>query len=332
MLIAAHGNSLRALVKHLDGISEEEIVGLNIPTGIPLVYELDDDLKPLRTTTWATPRRRARPPRRSRSRRNGHEHRGTFFILCLKLSGEETDHGQTVVRLLAAVCAALLAGCGGDSAAKQGKGGREAGAGGGERNAESGANALPSREVQLAHAETGHLARTVTVSGTLAADEQAELAMKVAGRLADLAVDLGDRVRQGQVLARLVAHRLPAPRRAGGDRPGAGAGPPRPPAGRRRDRRRTPRGDRGGPAGRRRPCAQARLTPRPRAAPVRASSSSRAPTSTPPRPLRVAEARYQDAVEEVRNRQALLLAQRRSELELAQQQLADSVLRRRSTA
>ena len=48
VVIAAHGNSLRALVKHLDGISEEEIVGLNIPTGIPLVYELDDDLKPLR--------------------------------------------------------------------------------------------------------------------------------------------------------------------------------------------------------------------------------------------------------------------------------------------
>jgi len=47
VLIAAHGNSLRALVKHLDGISEEEIVGLNIPTGIPLVYELDRDLRPL---------------------------------------------------------------------------------------------------------------------------------------------------------------------------------------------------------------------------------------------------------------------------------------------
>jgi 2,3-bisphosphoglycerate-dependent phosphoglycerate mutase len=47
-LIAAHGNSLRALVKYLDHISDEEIVGLNIPTGIPLVYELNDDLKPLR--------------------------------------------------------------------------------------------------------------------------------------------------------------------------------------------------------------------------------------------------------------------------------------------
>jgi 2,3-bisphosphoglycerate-dependent phosphoglycerate mutase len=47
VVIAAHGNSLRALVKHLDGVSEEEIVGLNIPTGIPLVYELDDDLAPV---------------------------------------------------------------------------------------------------------------------------------------------------------------------------------------------------------------------------------------------------------------------------------------------
>ena len=46
VLIAAHGNSLRALVKYLDGISDEAIVGLNIPTGIPLVYELDDSLKP----------------------------------------------------------------------------------------------------------------------------------------------------------------------------------------------------------------------------------------------------------------------------------------------
>ncbi len=47
VLICAHGNSLRALVKHLDRISEQDIVNLNIPTGIPLVYELDDNLKPL---------------------------------------------------------------------------------------------------------------------------------------------------------------------------------------------------------------------------------------------------------------------------------------------
>jgi 2,3-bisphosphoglycerate-dependent phosphoglycerate mutase len=48
VLIAAHGNSLRALVKYLDNISEEKIVSLNIPTGIPLIYELDDDLKPIK--------------------------------------------------------------------------------------------------------------------------------------------------------------------------------------------------------------------------------------------------------------------------------------------
>ena len=48
VVIAAHGNSLRALVMYLDGISESDIVELNIPTGIPLIYELDDQLKPLR--------------------------------------------------------------------------------------------------------------------------------------------------------------------------------------------------------------------------------------------------------------------------------------------
>lgn len=48
VLIAAHGNSLRAMVKFLDNVSEEDIVNLNIPTGVPLVYELDDDLKPLK--------------------------------------------------------------------------------------------------------------------------------------------------------------------------------------------------------------------------------------------------------------------------------------------
>jgi 2,3-bisphosphoglycerate-dependent phosphoglycerate mutase len=47
VLIVAHGNSLRALVKHLDGITDEDIMGLNIPTGIPLLYELDDDLAPI---------------------------------------------------------------------------------------------------------------------------------------------------------------------------------------------------------------------------------------------------------------------------------------------
>ena len=56
VLVAAHGNSLRALVKYLDGISDEEIVGLNIPTGVPLVYELDEDAAPARPAAiWGTP-------------------------------------------------------------------------------------------------------------------------------------------------------------------------------------------------------------------------------------------------------------------------------------
>lgn len=49
VLIAAHGNSLRALVKYLDGVPEQDIVELNIPTGMPLVYELDESLKPLKS-------------------------------------------------------------------------------------------------------------------------------------------------------------------------------------------------------------------------------------------------------------------------------------------
>lgn len=55
VLIAAHGNSLRALVKHLDNISDDDIAGLNIPTGIPLVYELDENLKPTKPAYYLDP-------------------------------------------------------------------------------------------------------------------------------------------------------------------------------------------------------------------------------------------------------------------------------------
>jgi 2,3-bisphosphoglycerate-dependent phosphoglycerate mutase len=48
VMLVAHGNSIRALVKYLDGISDDDIVELNIPNGVPLVYEFDDNLKPLR--------------------------------------------------------------------------------------------------------------------------------------------------------------------------------------------------------------------------------------------------------------------------------------------
>ena len=70
VLIAAHGNSLRALIKYLDGISDSDIVGLNIPNGVPLVYELDENLKPIKHYYLGRTRsRRRRPPSRSRARR-----------------------------------------------------------------------------------------------------------------------------------------------------------------------------------------------------------------------------------------------------------------------
>jgi 2,3-bisphosphoglycerate-dependent phosphoglycerate mutase len=57
VLVAAHGNSLRALVKYLDDISDEAIVALNIPTGVPLVYDLDDDLRPVASRYLGDPDR-----------------------------------------------------------------------------------------------------------------------------------------------------------------------------------------------------------------------------------------------------------------------------------
>ncbi len=60
VLVAAHGNSIRALVKYLDGISDDDIVGLNIPNGIPLVYELDADLRPIRRAYLGDPEAAAR--------------------------------------------------------------------------------------------------------------------------------------------------------------------------------------------------------------------------------------------------------------------------------
>ena len=60
VIIAAHGNSIRALVKYLDNISDEEIPGLNIPTGLPLVYELDEELKPIKSYYLGDPEEAAK--------------------------------------------------------------------------------------------------------------------------------------------------------------------------------------------------------------------------------------------------------------------------------
>jgi 2,3-bisphosphoglycerate-dependent phosphoglycerate mutase len=72
VLVTAHGNSLRALYKYLNNVSREEILELNIPTGIPLLFELNDDLTVQSFATWATRKRRARPPKPwpTRARRN----------------------------------------------------------------------------------------------------------------------------------------------------------------------------------------------------------------------------------------------------------------------
>jgi 2,3-bisphosphoglycerate-dependent phosphoglycerate mutase len=83
-IIAAHGNSLRALIKFLDGVSDEEIVGLNIPTAQPLVYELDDDLRPDPPLLPRQCRRnpgghRSRPPHRARPNPRGNPFSPSFW-------------------------------------------------------------------------------------------------------------------------------------------------------------------------------------------------------------------------------------------------------------
>ena len=83
VLVAAHGNSLRAVVKHLDRISDDDIVGLNIPTGMPLLYRLDDDLQPDRQG------RRVPRPRRRRRRRRRRRQPGPLS------SGSPVDRGLT---------------------------------------------------------------------------------------------------------------------------------------------------------------------------------------------------------------------------------------------
>lgn len=55
VLVVAHGNSLRSIVKHLDNYSEEDIIGVNIPTSVPLIYEFDENLKPIRNFYLADP-------------------------------------------------------------------------------------------------------------------------------------------------------------------------------------------------------------------------------------------------------------------------------------
>jgi RND family efflux transporter MFP subunit len=214
---------------------------------------------------------------------------------------------------------ASLAGCGGDPASAGGAQSRqrakpEAPAGGGKG---------PAREVRLAKAEAGRLARTVDVSGTLAADQQTSLGFKVAGRLDRLLVDIGSPVASGQVIARLsptdfalrVRQAETALQQA---RTQLGLAPDG------KDDAVDPERT----AGVKQTAATLKQAQLARERSARLYDEKLIPKSdldTADANFGVAEGRYQEAMETARTRQALL-SQRRSELAIAEQQLADSVL------
>jgi RND family efflux transporter MFP subunit len=191
------------------------------------------------------------------------------------------------------------------------------------RGRESAAANLPAREVKVAKSEARKLAATVTAPGTLAADEQAALSFKVAGRVSEIKVDLGSRVRKGQVIARLETtdfkvrlQQAEAALQQARVRLGL-----------------APQGDDD------RIQAENTATVRQAGALLEEARSNRERTiqlvnqgiqskaelDRVESAFKVADSRYQDAIEEVRNRQAVLL-QRRSELAIAQQQLVETTL------
>jgi RND family efflux transporter MFP subunit len=212
--------------------------------------------------------------------------------------------------LVAATLVLALAGCGGAAAPVESKGtakGSEAGA----------------REVRVASSVEDQLVRRIGVTGTLAAEEQVTLSLKVTGRLDSLLVDLGSQVRRGQVVARLLPNDFELrvnQATAALQQARARLGLPIDGEGEVIDPART--------AVVRQAAAvleEARLTRERSETFFKRGIGSKADLDGAIAALEVAEGRYQDALEEVRNRQAVL-EQRRSELELAQQALDDSSL------
>jgi RND family efflux transporter MFP subunit len=213
------------------------------------------------------------------------------------------------VPLLLLLAASGMGGCGGDRPATASPGRDRA--------------AARPREVRVVPAALERVPRSVIVTGTLAADEQIVLSLKVAGRLAELGVDLGSPVRRGQVLARLDPTDFELRvRQAEAALHQARARLGLPPQG---DDDRVDPESTAVVRQARAVLHEARLT-RDRMERLWSQQLvARAQVDAAVAALQVAEGRYQDALEEVRNRQAVL-AQRRTELALARQQLADTVL------
>lgn len=215
-------------------------------------------------------------------------------------------------RVLVVGALAVLPGCGSESSSKA------------TASPQRPADAPQPRAVRLVPAAETRVARTIVVTGTVAADDQAVLSLKVAGRLSEITVDLGSRVRMGDIVARLD----PTDFQLRLDQAEAALQQARVRLGL------TPTGtdDRVDPEGTavvrqaRAVLDEARLTRERMAQLWERELIARAQLDTAVANLQVAEGRYQDALDEVRTRQALLL-QRRSEVELARQQLADTVLR-----
>jgi RND family efflux transporter MFP subunit len=179
------------------------------------------------------------------------------------------------------------------------------------------------RPVKVIAAVEQRVARTVVATGTLAAEDQVVIGTKVPGRLAEISIDMGTRVRRGQVVARLDAsdYRLRVDQaEAALHQARARLGLPLGGADERIDPEQTSIVRQA-----RAVLEEAQLTRDRSAKLMEQNLIARAQLDTAEANLKVAEGRYHDALEEVRNRQALL-AQRRSELDLARQQLADTTM------
>jgi multidrug efflux pump subunit AcrA (membrane-fusion protein) len=229
-------------------------------------------------------------------------------------------------RLLAVVTvavAALLHGCPGGSVSGEEPKSKAA------REESKGKAPAAAREVRVTPAAERSLARTVSATGTLAADDQVVLGTKVAGRLAEIPVDLGTRVKRGQVVGKLdqsdfklrvdqaEAALQQARVRLGLTATGSDEHVDPQQTSIVRQARAM--------------LDEARLTRERNVKLMQQELIARAQLDSAEASFQVADGRYQDALEEVRNRQAILV-QRRSELDLARQQLTDTVILSRSTA